>query len=143
MTSDKIKSFLKMMVLFLIGGTIYFFIEILWRGYSHVSMLVLGGICFVLIGGINEFFPWELGLLWQSIIGAFFVTVSELITGIVMNIWLGLGVWDYPNMPFNFLGQICLPFSLAWVLLSCVAIIVDDYLRYWLFGEEKPHYTMV
>jgi len=24
-----------------------------------------------------------------------------------------------------------------------VAIVFDDYLRYWFFGEEKPHYKIV
>lgn len=54
--------------------------------------------------------------------------------------WLGLGIWDYSNMPFNILGQICLPFSLLWVVLSACAIVIDDYERYWFFGEEKPYY---
>ena len=43
-------------------------------------------------------------------------------------------------MPFNLLGQICLPFAVAWLALAAVAIVLDDYLRYWLFGEEKPRY---
>ena len=58
-------------------------------------------------------------------------------------VWLELEVWDYSNLPFNFMGQICLPFSFAWTLLSGVAIVVDDYLRYLLFGEEKPHYKIL
>ena len=48
--------------------------------------------------------------------------------------------WDYSDMPFNILGQVCLPFSALWVLLSALAIILDDYLRYWLYHEEQPHY---
>lgn len=69
--------------------------------------------------------------------------VVEFITGLVVNIWLGLGVWDYSNMPFNLLGQICLPFAFAWVALSAIAIVLDDYLRYWIFGEEKPRYKLI
>jgi len=106
-------------------------------------MFILGGVCFVAIGLINELFPWELGIVWQSMIGAVIVTVCEFITGLVVNVWLGLNVWDYSNMPFNVMGQICLPFSLAWVVLSAIAIVLDDYLRYWMFGEEKPHYKLV
>lgn len=80
--------------------------------------------------------------IWlQCVIGASIVTVGEFITGCIVNLWLGLMVWDYSNMPFNLLGQICLPFALAWVVLSGVAILIDDYLRYWLFGEDKPHYV--
>ena len=87
-----IKQCLKLMVLFPIGGTIYVGIEILWRGYSHPSMFVLGGVCFILVGLINEYLPWETGLLWQSLIGACIITSSEFVTGLVVNVWLGLNV---------------------------------------------------
>lgn len=137
------KMFCKHAVLFLIGGSIYYLIEIAWRGYSHISMFALGGICFILVGLINELFPWSLGVVWQSLIGATVITVAEFITGVIVNIWLGLGVWDYSNLPLNVMGQICLPFYLAWIPLSCLAIVVDDYIRYWLFGEEKPHYKVI
>lgn len=138
-----VKHIPKLLLLAFIGGAIYVLVELIWRGYSHVSMFILGGLCFILIGAINELFPWELGLIWQMIIGAIIVTLLELIIGIIVNIWLGLGIWDYSSLPFNFLGQICLSFSLAWALISGVAIVVDDYLRYWLFGEEKPHYKII
>jgi uncharacterized membrane protein len=139
----QLKQILKLCVLALIGGITYMLIELAWRGYSHISMFILGSLCFLLLGGINEFLPWELGFVWQMLIGAGIVTILELIFGIVVNVWLELEVWDYSNLPFNFMGQICLPFSFAWTLLSGVAIVVDDYLRYWLFGEEKPHYKIL
>lgn len=139
----KIKNVLKILVLLLIGGTIYFCVEMLWRGYSHISMFFVGGICFIAIGAINEYIPWEMGLIQQSIIGACLVTGIEFISGLILNIWLGFGIWDYSNLPFNIMGQICLPFFFAWIALSCVAIVLDDYLRYWLFKEEKPHYQLV
>ena len=118
---------LKSTILAVIGGLIYILIELLWRGHTHISMFILGGVCFVAIGLINELFPWELGIVWQSMIGTVIVTVCEFITGLVVNVWLGLNVWDYSNMPFNVMGQICLPFSLAWVVLSAIAIVLDDY----------------
>lgn len=139
----QLKQILKLCVLALIGGITYMLIELAWRGYSHISMFILGSLCFLLLGGINEFLPWELGFVWQMLIGAGIVTILELIFGIVVNVWLELEVWDYSNLPFNFMGQICLPFSFAWTLLSGVVIVVDDYLRYWLFGEEKPHYKIL
>lgn len=134
---------LKAAFLFVVGGLVYILIELIWRGHTHISMFILGGICFVAIGFINEVFPWSLGLIWQSMIGAVIVTVLEFITGVIVNIWLGLNVWDYSNMPFNLLGQICLPFAFAWVALSAIAIVFDDYLRYWMFGEEKPRYKLI
>lgn len=139
----KVKNFLKMVVLLFIGGTTYFCIEMLWRGHSHWTMALVGGICFVIIGCINEFFPWELGMVQQSLIGATAVTMIEFVAGLILNIWLKLGIWDYSNMPFNIMGQICLPFFFAWIALAAVAIVLDDYLRHWLFKEEKPHYTLI
>lgn len=139
----RLKVCLKLLVLAVIGGAIYVGIEMLWRGHSHPSMFILGGLCFVSIGLINELFPWELGIVWQALIGGTMVTCLEFITGVIMNIWLKLGVWDYSGLPLNILGQVCLPFYFAWVGLSVVAIVFDDYLRYWFFGEEKPHYKIV
>lgn len=139
---EKLKATLKHAVLALFGGCVYFLIEMAWRGHSHWTMAVLGGVCFVLIGEINEFIPWNMPLVLQGAIGSGIVTLLELVSGIILNLWLGLGIWDYSNMPFNFLGQICLPFSLLWVALSVVAVILDDWLRYWLFGEDRPTYTL-
>jgi uncharacterized membrane protein len=59
--------------------------------------------------------------LWQKCIaGMLIITGIELVFGITFNIILKEGVWDYSNMPLNFLGQICVPFSLLWFLLSGV-----------------------
>ena len=138
----KIKQWLKICILFLIGGFIYVAIELGFRGYSHWTMFLLGGLCFILIGGLNNYIPWEMSIIKQGIIGALIVTSLEFIFGLVLNLYLNLGIWDYSNMPFNILGQICLPFSIAWFFLSLVAIFVDDWLRYVLFKEERPHYHL-
>jgi uncharacterized membrane protein len=79
----------------------------------------------------------------QGAIGAAIITALEFVAGVVLNVWLGLGIWDYSAMPFNVLGQICLPFTLAWVPLAVVAVVVDDWLRHFLFGEDKPHYVLL
>lgn len=133
----------KWLVLFIIGGALYALLEICWRGYTHWTMMVLGGVLFLLIGGLNEVaLTWETPLILQGIYGAAITTAAELLAGVILNIYLGLGIWDYSQMPFNLLGQICLPFSLLWVALSIVAVILDDYLRFWLFGEERPRYRL-
>lgn len=131
----------KFLALFLIGGVAYFGIECLWRGWSHWTMFILGGLCFVIIGGLNEFYGWEMPFWKQCLIGAAVITALEFAVGMIVNKWLGWAIWDYSNLPLNICGQICLPFSLIWIVLSGVAIVIDDYLRYWLFGEEKPHYN--
>ena len=91
-------------------------------------------------GSINEFLGWDM-LIWkQMFICAVGITAIEFLSGYILNIVLGLGIWDYSNMPFNIIGQICLPFTVAWYILSLLAIVLDDHLRYWIFGEEKPRY---
>jgi len=132
----------KYYTLLIIGGLIYYGIELLWRGYSHWSMVIVGGICFILIGLINHFFTFTMPLWKQCGIAALIVLVVEFISGCILNIWLNLNVWDYSQSPFNVLGQICLPYAIIWFFLSSVAIILDDVLRWKLFGEETPHYTL-
>lgn len=136
------KSILKYFILGWFGGSTYCSLEVIFRGRSHWSMVVLAFILFLLIGNLNNLFPWEMSLAKQGVIGACMVTVLEFITGCIVNIWLGWNVWDYSNMPLNILGQVCLPFSLLWILLSIVCIIVDDYLRYLMFNEQMPHYYL-
>lgn len=138
-----IKSTTEAVILFAAGGLLYCLFEIAWRGYTHWTMFILGGALFLLVGGLNEtVLTWETPLLLQGVYGSVIATAAELLAGLVLNIYLGLGIWDYSNLPFNLLGQICLPFSLLWVLVSMLAVILDDYMRYWLFGEEKPHYRL-
>ena len=127
-------------LLFLIGGFIYCIIELVSRGRSHISMLIAGGLSFVLIGRLNK--RRQMSLVGQMFLGGIIITVIEFITGLIVNVWLGLGVWDYSDMPYNILGQVCLLFSNLWFLISVVVIVLDDYIRYWFMGEEKPKYKI-
>ena len=115
----------KFLALFLIGGAAYFGIECLWRGWSHWTMFILGGLCFVIIGGLNEFYGWEMPFWKQCLIGAAVITALEFAVGMIVNKWLGWAIWDYSNLPLNICGQICLPFSLIWIVLSGVAIVTN------------------
>lgn len=134
------KTLLKNIILFIVFGTIYFGIECAWKGHlTHWSMFILAGIVGVLIGGINEHIPWEMPLWKQCGIGMIIATVGEAITGLIVNIWLGLNVWHYNIMPF-FWGQCSVPFMLAWFVLSGICILIDDMIRWIWFGEEEPRY---
>ena len=137
------KIIVKYLFLFGIGGGVYILIELLYRGYSHWTMLILGGLSFVLVGILNEFFSWKMPIELQMLIGGGTITLLELVMGIIVNIKLHWNIWDYSDMPINFKGQVCLTFSLMWILLSGVIIVVDDYIRYLLFDEEKPVYRSI
>lgn len=136
------RQYLKEMFLAVTGGLLYIILELVWRGHSHWTMFVLGGLCFVLIGLINELIPWCMPLWKQALIGAVIITGLELLTGCIVNLWLGWAVWDYSAMPLNLLGQICVPYILLWIPVSLIAIMLDDWLRYWMFDEEQPHYCL-
>ncbi len=136
------RQYLKTVFLLLAGGLLYVAVELIWRGYSHWTMFFLGGTCFVLIGAINELIPWCMPLWKQAIIGAAIITLLEFLTGCIVNLWLGWNIWDYSSVPLNLLGQICVPYILLWVPVSLGAIILDDWLRYGMFDEEKPHYCL-
>lgn len=138
-----LNTILKYLTLFLIGGITYYFIEIAYRGYSHYSMVIVGGLCFILIGSINEFSNTEIPLLLQMLISVLLVDIVELISGIIINRVLLLNVWDYSQLKYNFLGQISLNSSIAWFFLSLFAIYMDDLLRYIIFKEKKPRYKFI
>ena len=105
--------------LFLLGGGGYVGLELLWRGRSHVSMFAAGGICFLLLGRLQR---TRLAPTLQCVLGAVIITAVELLTGLLVN--RTYRVWDYRQMPFNFLGQICLPFSLLWLPVSLGAMVL-------------------
>ena len=125
------------------GGLLYSGIEMLWRGRTQWAMAVLGGMLFALIGGLNEWLPCEMPLLVQAGLGAMIITSAELLFGLLVNRWLGWYVWDYSDMWGNVLGQICPMYTALWGLLSLVGIVLDDWLRHWLWGEKRPQYKLI
>lgn len=130
----KIQFLKKETIIFVIFGFLYICLELLYRGHTHISMFFVGGLCGVLIGLINDNTP-DMPLFYQCILGTTIVTLIEFISGCYLNIYLGLGIWDYSYVPFNFLGQVCLPFSIIWMLLSIPVIYLDDYLKNKLLNE--------
>ena len=124
----EIMNFWRKTILFYVAGCIYVCIELLWRGRSHGSMFVAGGLCFLLIGHLGEVEP-KLPLILRAPVGAAIITMVELGAGLIFN--RDYAVWDYRNVPGNYLGQICLPFSLLWIPVSFTA----GKLYRWLDGK--------
>ena len=103
--------------LFTLGGAAYVGLELLWRGRSHSSMFLAGGSCFVLLGQVEK---QALKLPLRALVGTGVITGVELLTGLLVN--RDHTVWDYREMPLQFKGQICLPYSLLWMPLSLGAM---------------------
>ena len=122
----------------MIGGALYCCLEIFWSGHTHWTMFVLAAL---LTLPLDQMGNWNTPFWLQSLIGGAVITLSELISGLILNVWLGLHVWDYSYLPFNFMGQICIEYSLIWTVLSGGGIIFFDFLRWKFFKEEMPHYS--
>ncbi len=137
-----IKLFLKYSMLFSYGGIVYMTLEEIFRQRTAYSMAICGGLAFIIIGCLNNIIPWSMSLVKQCLIGGIcVVTPLELIFGLIVN--QNHAVWDYREVPLSFFdGQICVPFTILWCFISLIAIVVDDYLRYYIFNEEKPHYKL-
>ena len=135
-----LKYIFKNIILLTFYGLTYIGIEYLYRGYSHWTMMITGGLCGFFIGKINEYIPWKMPIWKQILYGEIIVLILEFVTGCIVNMYLNWNIWDYSSLPFNLYGQICLPFAILWIPLILVTIILDDYLRYWWFREERPRY---
>ena len=140
--SKKMKIFFKYLFLFHLGGGTYTTIELLYRNETYIQMYVLGGLCFLICGLLNEIYEWDLGLIKQVFIGTVIVTFLEFATGMIFNVWLEMNMWSYHDLPFNLCGQIALPFVGAWMILVLIAILIDDQIRYRFFNEAKPKYKL-
>lgn len=112
-------------LLFIIGAVGYAAIEIIWRGRTHWSMMIAGGLCFILFSMVAEALRGK-SLLLKAAVCAVGVTAIEFIFGVVFNIWLRMSVWDYSNVPFNVMGQICPMFSILWVGVAIAFLPLAD-----------------
>ena len=115
-------------VFFMIGGVGYGTIEMLWRGRTHWTMIIAGGICFLVFSKIAKKYK-NRKILFKSFLCALSVTAVELVFGIVFNLLLGMNVWDYSGLPLNFLGQICLLYSMIWMVLATAFLPLAEVLN--------------
>lgn len=122
------KSIKRYGLFFVIGAIGYAAIETIWRGYTHWSMMIAGGLCFVMFSIIAEKLKNK-NILIKAAVCALGITAVELIFGVIFNLWLKMNVWDYSNMPFNILGQICPLFTLIWAGLAIAFLPLADVLN--------------
>ena len=117
--------------------------EIAWRGHTHWTMVLLAAILCIPLDLANNHIPWDTPLWLQAVLGGLTVTVMELLAGLVLNVWLGLGVWDYSGQWGNLWGQICPQFAGLWCLLAGVAIVLFDWMDYWTGNGPRPYYRLI
>ena len=128
---DKARSFFIYVLIFVIGGLSYCFLELLFRGRTHLSMFFAGGASAVMLHIIATKSSAPAWKKW--IVAGAAITTMEFIVGAVVNLRMRLAVWDYSHMPMNLLGQISLQFSVLWVVLAIPVI--------WLFERIQKIYN--
>ena len=106
-----------LLVIFGIGAFMYGLMEVSFRGYTHWSMFLAGGIILCLLYYIYNSLNTK-SLLLRAAIGCAVITSIEFTIGIYVNRVFSMNVWDYSSQPFNVMGQICLLFSVLWFFLS-------------------------
>lgn len=145
------------MIHFFVFGSTYLNIEIVARayvdslvgfngiskwslcGWTSLWMFLIGGLCGVLIGILNDKPKYYNLRMWQQmLIGGSLITIVELTSGIYLNLYLHLNIWDYSYAKYNLWGQICIRDSILWCLLTIPIIWLDDALSHYFYGEEKP-----
>lgn len=126
----------------LIGGLLYGLLEIIYRGHTHWTMVVLAAVLCIPLDIANERMPWHFPLVLQGLLGGLTITAAELLAGLVLNIWLGLDIWDYSGLWGNLWGQVCPQFAALWCVLAVPAIIIFDWWAYLLGCGERPRYRL-
>ena len=137
------------MLLWTWGGTVYYLLEVAYKSLTghpeRISwiMLVVAVILCIPVERCGAELPWGVPLWLQALCCAMLVTAVEFAAGLVLNVWLGLDIWDYSHLPFNLMGQICLQFFFVWWALCFAFIPVFDWMRWAVAGGEKPHYRLI
>ena len=114
---------LKKSALFSLGGLAYCALELLWRGRTHFSMFLAGGTSLLLLGKLNRAEP-KLPLFLRAVVGSGIITMVELAAGLLFN--RDHRIWDYRDQWGNWLGQICPLFSLLWIGIAALGLLIYD-----------------
>lgn len=127
---------LEMFTVMAVGAIGYGAIEVLVRGHSHITMALLGGISMIAIHILGDDRRNGASLIVLLTMSAIFITSCEFLAGEILNVGLKMHIWSYCKTPFNIDGVICLRYSLCWIFLSLFGMIVDDLLRWKIFGQR-------
>jgi len=122
----------------MLGAVIYSFIEVLFRGFTHWTMALTGGLAYLLIYIVNTKAKTK-SLILRCLAGCAIITSLEFIVGCIVNRKFNMSVWDYSNQPGHLLGQICPLFSAIWFLISFPAMLLSFFIKGKLFSENKKN----
>ena len=141
---SKFKTFMRFAFFYCFAGGLYMTLELLYRQYTDYHMFYLSGVIGILLLMINEWLSYDTDFLLQVFVCGTFALLAELACGLVFN--ADYHIWDYRELPFNFMGQIQLYFAFIWYILSAIFIPILDHIDYYMFpreGVERPYYTIL
>lgn len=138
------KNIMRIIFFYCFAGGLYMTMELIYRQYTDYHMFYLAGIIGILILSINEWLSYDTDFLLQVFICGTCALIGEFLCGVIFN--ADYQIWDYRNLPFNFMGQIQLYFAIIWYILCAIFIPILDYIDYTMFpnkkGVKKPYYTI-
>ncbi|MCI7304280.1 putative ABC transporter permease [Ihubacter massiliensis] len=115
--------------IFTVGALGYGALEVLFRGFTHWTMMLTGGACLLTLYYLNLQFH-KAPLMLKAACGALVITLYEFAVGLIVNLWYHWNIWDYSQMPGNVLGQICPLFTLIWFFLCLGILLISKGLYY-------------
>ena len=149
MKRERVGKWILSVLLWVWTGGVYFFMEVIWKtanGRPEAISWTMFALAIILAIPLERFgaeLPWKMPLTGQAAICAAGITAAEFVVGLILNVWMGLGVWDYSHMAGNIMGQICPQFIVLWLILAHAGIVMLDWMRYAVEGGERPRYTLV
>ena len=126
---------MELIAVFCTGMIGYGTVEVIERGYSHITMGLLGGMSMTVIHLLGD--DRRSGTPVPVLLGisAAFITACELLAGEILNVYLKMHIWSYSGQALNYDGVICPSYTACWLILSAAAMIVDDLMRFRLFRQ--------
>ncbi|MBR3803614.1 MAG: hypothetical protein UHK54_01080 [Acutalibacteraceae bacterium] len=132
------KKFKEYSFIYLLGAVIYSLIEVAFRGFTHWTMALTGGLAYLLIYIANIKMKTR-SLALRCLSGCIIITALEFIVGCIVNRRFNMGVWDYSQQPGHILGQICPLFSAIWFLISFPAMLLSFFIKGRLFSSDREN----
>ena len=102
-------------------------------GASSVWMFLVGGLAGLCLYLLYNAFKNKFNLFFLCLTGALIITVLEFLSGLLLNGWLRLFIWDYTKKFLDLWGQICLGHFVTYVFIISP-------LAFWLFNFIKSQY---
>ena len=115
-------------IVFAFGSVLYGLVEVLFRGHTHWTMFLLGGLVFSVLYKL-DFQMENKNFLLKCSVGSVIISSMEFLCGYVVNVQLKMHVWDYSGIKFNVLGQVCPKYAAVWFLLCIPAYMLGDLIR--------------